>query len=252
MFFFLSKILNFALNPLLWVFVLFFCSLIFKKRSKLFLSVGLVSFLLFSSPLLSNYIVSKWEIPATPKENLPLIDVGIVLTGALQHIPELEEQFHFTDAADRVTEAMVLYKQGLISKILITGGSGAIMDQEFKESETLKSFLLLNNFPEEDIIIEPMSRNTHENALFTAEILEGMGMKDRRHLLITSAFHMRRSLSCFSKEQIDVIPYSVDFRSTSTTWDIRWVLPGIDPFTNWRLVLKECVGMVAYKVAGYI
>ncbi len=209
-------------------------------------------FLIFSSPIISNYVVSSWEVPPTSKENLPLTDIGIVLTGAMQHQKEIEDQYHFTEAADRVTEAMVLYQEGLIHKILITGGSGSILDQEFKESKALKAFLILNKFPEEDIIIEPNSRNTHENAAFTAKLMEEIGMKNRKHLLITSAFHMKRSLGCFAKEGMDVIPYSVDFRGTYQEWDISMILPSADAFSKWSLILKEWVGIVAYKIAGYL
>lgn len=196
--------------------------------------------------------MKQWELPATPKENIPLSEGGIVLTGALSHNPELEEQLHFNDAADRLTEAMTLYREGIIRKILITGGSGAIQDQEFKESEVMKSFLLNNQFPEEDIIIEPNARNTHENALFTAEMLEDLNLLDRRHLVITSAFHMRRSLGCFKNEKVQVVPYPVDFRSSQVLWDIGWILPSPSAFSNWSMLIKEWVGIVAYKIAGYI
>ncbi|XOV94681.1 MAG: YdcF family protein [Bacteroidota bacterium] len=191
-------------------------------------------------------------MPPTPKENLPLLEVGIVLTGALGHNPDMEGQLHFGEAADRVTEAMLLYQEGFINKILITGGSGSILDPDFKESEALKEFLVLNNFPEGDIIIEPNSRNTHENAEFTAKVLEDLQLKDRRHLLITSSFHMRRSLGCFSKEQIEVIPYPVDYRSSKVMWDIGWILPSPGALSNWGMMIKEWMGIVAYKIVGYI
>ncbi len=252
MFFYLSKILNFLIHPILWVFILLISSLIWKKRSRLFLKLGVLVFVVFSNPLLCNFIVSKWEISATAKENLPLIEVGIVLTGALSHNPDMEDQLHVSEAGDRLTEAMALYKQGFIRKILITGGSGSILDQDFRESEVLKSFLIINDFPEEDIIIEPNSRNTHENASNTAVVLEEQSLKDRKHLLITSAFHMRRSLACFSKEEIDVIPYAVDFRSNRVEWDISWALPSAHALANWSMLIKEWVGIVAYKIAGYI
>ncbi len=252
MFFYLSKLLNFIIHPLLWVFVLLLCSLIFKKRSRILLLSCLIIFVFFSNPWIANYAMEKWELPATPKENIPLVEVGIVLSGMAGHDPDLEDQIHFNEAADRLTEAMILYHEGLIRKILITGGSGAILDQDFKESEVLKRFLITNQFPEQDIIIEADSRNTHENALFTANKLEELGIKDRKHLLITSAFHMRRSLGCFANEGVEVLPYSVDFRSTHVSWDIGWILPSPGAFSNWSFLLKEWMGMVAYKLAGYL
>lgn len=252
MFFYLSKILNFIIHPILWIFILLLCSFFFKKRSKTYLGLGLLVFVIFSNPLLSNYVMKNWELSAPPKENLPLMEVGIVLTGALSHNPDMEDQMHVGEAGDRFTEAMVLYKQGFIRTILITGGSGSIWNPDFKESEALKAFLVTAGFPEEDVIIEANSRNTHENAANTAEVLRKNALEDRRHLLITSAFHMRRSLACFSKEKIDVVPYSVDFRSSKVEWDIAWLLPSPHALANWSMLIKEWVGMVAYRIAGYI
>lgn len=252
MFFYLSKILNFIIHPILWVFVLLLFGLFSKKRSKGFLWMGMLVFVVFSNPLFCNYVMRSWELTTPPKENLPLMEVGIVLTGALGHNPDMEDQMHVSDAGDRFTEAMVLYKEGFIKKILITGGSGSILDPDFKESEVLKNFLVTIGFPEEDIIIEPNSRNTHENAANTAQVLKEYSLDDRKHLLITSAFHMRRSLACFSKEKIDVVPYSVDFRSSYVEWDLTWLLPSPHALANWSMLIKEWVGIVAYKVAGYI
>ena len=51
--------------------------------------------------------------------------------------------------------------------------------------------------PENDIIIENKSRNTHENAFYTAQLFEKNGFSKSNNLLITSSMHMRRAQACF-------------------------------------------------------
>ena len=240
------------INPLLWVFILLILSLFKYKRSKLWLTLAMITFFIFSNPFLSNYILTKWEQPAVPKENLPFTDVGIVLTGTMYGDPIPNDQYNFHDAADRVTEALVLYKAGLTQKILVTGGSGSVLNTGFLESSRIASFLTESGIPQDDILIDKKARNTYENALYSKEILEKHHLADRRIILITSAFHMNRAMACYQKQGIEAIGYPVDFRSSLMSWDISWLLPSPGSFETWNLLLKEWFGMVAYKVFGYL
>lgn len=252
MFFVLSKLLQFMINPLLWVFLLLILSLINQKKAKLWSTFAIAIFFIFSNPLLSNFILKKWEQPAVPKENLPFTDVGIILTGTMYGEPIPNDQYNYHDGADRVTESLVLYKAGLIQKILVTGGSGSVLNTGFVESSRIASFLIESGIPQEDILIDKKARNTYENALYSKELLKKFELGDRRIILITSAFHMNRAMACFQKQQIETIGYPVDFRSSLVDWDISWLLPSPGSFETWNLLLKEWIGIIAYKVFGYL
>jgi uncharacterized SAM-binding protein YcdF (DUF218 family) len=67
-------------------------------------------------------------------------------------------------------------------------------------------------------------------------------------LLLTSAFHMPRSVALFRKAGWNVTPYPVDFRAgTQTPWTQYSLERGA---RKWHLALHEIVGLLAYRLAG--
>ncbi len=77
----------------------------------------------------------------------------------------------FSESIDRLMQAIILYKHDKIKKIVITSGSSILLNQRVKEADILLPFCISLGIPKNDIIIEPNSRNTHENALFTKELI---------------------------------------------------------------------------------
>ncbi|HEX3006334.1 MAG TPA: ElyC/SanA/YdcF family protein [Bacteroidales bacterium] len=76
---------------------------------------------------------------------------------------------------------------------------------------------------------------------------------DTRCLLITSAFHMKRSLGCFRKVHLDVTPYRTDFLAERRKWDPdRLLIPSANSLKDWHTLIREVVGYYTYKIAGYI
>jgi len=115
----------------------------------------------------------------------------------------------------------------------------------------LKSFLIKINIPEADIVTEERSRNTRENALFTAEILQNL--PHEKLLLITSASHMRRSMLCFEKVGLHCDIYPTDHYSGARKYNFETLLvPNPRTLFNWNVFIHEMFGMVSYKFSGYI
>ena len=121
-----------------------------------------------------------------------------------------------------------------------------------KESDLLRNQLLRMNIDSSDVIAESNSRNTYENAKFTSEIIKEQNFKGP-FILVTSAFHMRRSLLCFKKAGVDVVPFAVGQHSGKIvlTPD-KIILPSIEVLLDWNLLLHEWAGMITYKLMGYI
>ncbi|MEO1049529.1 MAG: YdcF family protein [Bacteroidota bacterium] len=255
MFFVLSKILSFLIRPITIIVACFVASLIIKneKRKKKLRLAGIILLLFFSNQFIVNEVLLFWEIPPTPiKEINRTYKTGIILTGVLNLKKHPEDRAYFNKGADRVMHTVQLYKSGIIENILVTGGSGHLFDETLKEADVIKSVLLMSGVPEDKIIIENEARNTHENALFTTRILQERFPNDR-HLLITSAFHMRRASLCFAKENLEFDTFSTDFY----THDRRFsheelIIPNADALNKWNIIFKELLGIVAYKAAGYI
>lgn len=126
------------------------------------------------------------------------------------------------------------------------------MRQSDKESDIIVKVLLQSGIPMNDIIIENQSRNTYENAIFSTEILH-QNFPDSKVLLITSAFHMRRSLACFRKAGMILDPYPVDKKARhETITPDRIFLPDPGCLIYWDILIHEWIGMVTYKIQGYI
>jgi uncharacterized SAM-binding protein YcdF (DUF218 family) len=96
--------------------------------------------------------------------------------------------------------------------------------------------------------LESRSQNTYENAVFTAQ-LPGL---DPHHpwLLLTSAWHMPRSLATFQKAGWNVTPYPVDFRTGGITPLSSYNLG--EGAERWELLLHELIGIAAYRLSGRI
>jgi len=255
MFFILSKTLNYLTMPLVIISILFLLSWILRNtkwRSRLF-KIALVLLLVMSNDFLANEVAKVWELPATPLHEIKKeYAVGIVLTGVTKGNMTPDDRVYFQRGADRVIHALQLYKTGIIKKILISGGSGSLLERNRQEADEIADALQLMGVLREDIIIENRSRNTHESAAAVKAILLNF-YAPQDCLLITSAFHMRRSRACFKKVGWPVDTFTTDFLSHERkfTPDVLFI-PRAEALLNWTIISREWVGIISYKVVGYI
>jgi uncharacterized SAM-binding protein YcdF (DUF218 family) len=254
MFFVLSKALLFLLSPFFWFALsvglyLFWKNERWKKRLK-WISVGI--FVFFTNTVIFSEFCRLWEVPGVKIQNLEVYDVGIILGGMSEYNSDLDE-LSIRRQGDRIFQAITLYKQGKIKKLLISGDSGYLTDRGLHEAKQMKTILIKWGIPAEDILTEEKSVNTHENAEFTADLLAEH--KDiRKCLLITSGIHMRRARACFAKEGLKCDTFSTDLYANQKRnyfWD-QYIIPNIDNFNLWRKLMKEMIGYITYDIAGYI
>ena len=256
MFFYLSQFLSFIVMPLSICLILIIFGLI-KIKKKLgikFLSCGVILLLLFSNQFLSNEAINAWEPDYKVIATLSDYEYGIVLTGVTNLSKEIYDRTFFNKGADRATHAIQLYKLGKIKKILITGGQGLNPSNPNTEAELLRDFMLIAGVDEANIIIEQEAKNTYQNAIFTKEIFDREGIPlEQKHLLITSAFHMKRAKGCFDKAGLLTETFSVDYYGYNRKFDFP-VLAYPDPYSIyiWQKLFKDWIGIIMSKVAGYI
>ncbi len=254
MFFILSKILHFLISPMTWILFVLFWALITKdeKRRKRLLKGGVFLFLFFSNPFILDEFMRKWEVPAQSDSALKgKYEVGIVLGGIASYDVQLD-RVQINRSADRLMQAVRLFREGKIKMILFTGGSGSILHQDVKEGELVKRLLLQMNVPDSCIIIENNSKNTHENAVETKVALEKK-FNPGKFLLITSGFHMNRAMGCFKEAGLNVTPYVTDRYSGPRKWEFdHLIIPNVYTLSNWNTLMHEWVGVLTYKVMGYL
>ncbi len=113
--------------------------------------------------------------------------------------------------------------------------------------------MIMMGVADQDILVENESRNTHESAVNIKPTLASLQYDADDCLLITSAFHMRRSLACFRKEGLIIAPFSTDFYAHPRFFypDVLFI-PNLDAMVLWQKLIKEWVGIIAYKLVGYI
>lgn len=252
MFFVISKILDFVVTPMFWIFILLLIAVVSAKRRKRALITAFVVTLLFSNMFIVDEFVRAWELSLTSYESIDNdYDVAIVLGGGV-FFDEQYQRANYGYNFHRYYDAMVLYKMGKVKKLLITGGSGALVNTHIKEAEYIRQLWLQFGVPDEDIIMESESRNTHENAVETKKVLKGLDIEGK-FLLVTSATHMRRALACFSKEEIEVVPFCADKKTGPRKFYPDYLLvPKSSALGRWNVLLHEWIGCITYKVAGYI
>lgn len=255
MFFILSKALFFMIQPLNWIIGLLIYSIFskkpkWKKRTR---NLAVIFLIFFSNGFVLNLAIKSWETDILPVSALEdSYDIGIVLGGYSNFHLQQEDRYHFSAGANRLTQALELYKEGKVKKLLLTGGSGSLIKKMPNEAELIKPFLLKMGVAENDLIIEPFAKNTHENAVFTNKILKE-NYPDATCLLITSAYHMRRSKACFKKEEVQFTAFSTDLLGEEIQFSFAALfIPDSGGISRWELLIKEWVGYVVYWLAGYV
>jgi uncharacterized SAM-binding protein YcdF (DUF218 family) len=256
MFFYLSQFLSFLAMPLTIISILIVIGALYarKKWGKISLWTGIMLLWFFSNQFIANQAMLTWEHDFKAFDEIKTHEIGIVLTGVTNLSKTAYDRTFFQKGADRITHALQLYRMGKIKKILITGGQGLNPTNPNTEAKLLKDFLLMTGVPESDVMIEESAKNTRENALFTKEYLEKNGIDtNQEFLLITSAFHMTRAKGCFDKVGLKTETFPVDYYSHDTKYDLpAFIYPNPTSIENWHKLVKEWIGILVYKMVGYV
>jgi uncharacterized SAM-binding protein YcdF (DUF218 family) len=186
------------------------------------------------------------EYPPISVEDTPKADVIVVLGGGLDlpHPPRLYPDLN--TSSDRLLHALRLYRAGKADHVLLTGGN--VFPEPGLESESYyaRGVLELWGIPESAVVMETKSRNTLQNAEFSARVLEKRHWK--KVLLITSASHMRRAVMAFHAAGVDVIPVPVDYLAVKTGAPaaLGWV-PNVNALAGTTYALHEYLGRLWYR-----
>lgn len=239
MYFVLSKILLFLILPINWIVVLLAIAIVNKqpKRKWRFLIAAGVVFYIFTIPVLLNAFASLWDI-RTQTDGGKKYSCVIVLGGFTSAGPQ---GGFFNSAADRFIQGVELLETKKASHILISGGNGTLVPGEFREATWTRLQLKKFNIPDSLILVESNSKNTLENAGFSKILLEKAHLPPP-YLLVTSAFHMRRSLMIFKHAGIAVVPYSCNFLTGDNHFILQDFMPDADIIARWNYYVKELVG----------
>ncbi len=251
MFFIASKLLYFFISPFNWLLLLTAWILLTKnqQRKRRLTTLAVCMFLFFSNPYIIHQITIGWQAKQKKIVQGEQYEAGILLAGFVGFEFKSNQGFYGT-AADRFIQAIRLYQLGHIKKILITGGSGSILRQQYKEADFVKDQLQQMGVAATDILSDNQSRNTFENAANAKKLLDSLQIKGP-YLLITSAMHMKRSVQVFNKAGMTTVSYPCNFVAINNP-QLFWnaIIPSYKAFEGWDNFLKEAVGLLVYKLTG--
>lgn len=175
----------------------------------------------------------------------------IVLGGGLEGGINLVRGGHdLNGAGDRMVEAAILARRYRDAPIVISGGMGTLILEGEGDAETAPRLLGALGVPMERLILEPHSRNTYENAQFTRRLV--LPREGETWLLVTSAFHMPRSVALFEKAGFSVLPWPVDYRTRGTETIELFSDNPTDALEGLTVAIREWIGLFAYWAMGRI
>jgi uncharacterized SAM-binding protein YcdF (DUF218 family) len=142
----------------------------------------------------------------------------------------------------RFIRGMSLYKEGRAPLLVLLGPVLQIRPGR-SEAATRTQIAVEFGIPRDAVVTLATALTTHEEAVLTADALRPRSVS--RILLVTESMHMRRAKLLFEKAGFIVLPVSSDnFPEIAT-----------DPQDRLWLILRlaqETVGLVYYRIAGYI
>ncbi len=249
--FVLSKLLSAVTQPLFWLSLWWMLALLVIGRHRraaiAMLWAGLFTLFLLGFRALPDALLRPLEsrYPVPPANSIARHVGVIVLGGAIGH-PDAyltHGQVPLGDAAERMTEPVGWMRAHPNLTLIFSGGEGRLLATGTTEAELARAFYQAQGIDMRRVTLENGARNTRENARLVAALL---GDRCREPwLLVTSAWHMPRSMAEFEATGCNITPYPVDFRTgTSTAWT-EYSLA--DSLMRWQVALHEWLGLAVYR-----
>lgn len=261
-----EKIMN-AINKLLWgvanpyavgvlLFALAVVMFILRRRKFgfVFLGIALLWSWVWSTSLCFKHLAVWWETSeGFPQcvESMPQADAIVDLGGGVGGDIDKAIYPDMHASADREWHSARLWKAGKAPIVIPSGRNGNIYS---------KPLLVDLGVPADRVICEDQSLNTEENAKFIQELLirrhhDNSGVDSGSKpcvLLVTSAWHMKRSLLMFRKyaPEITVIPAATDYEyyiGTRTGISWRDFVPSVETYFYNTVFFHEVLGYFGYK-----
>lgn len=254
LFFYLSKLFWLVVKPgnFLFLLITFGVLLLWNRKERwgrLILTVTL-----FGMAIVAFFPVGKWLLyplehhfsinPELPEK----IDGIIVLSGGVgAKSTALMDQIQVNRQVDRELAFMRLARDYPDAKLLYTGGSSSLTHQQFKGADAARRMMQEQEFDVERVVFERESRNTAESAVLSKSIMQPKAGEN--WVLITTAWHMPRSVGIFCKAGWLTIPYPVDF-STTKERNFKLSFSFTGHLEQLEVGVKEWLGLTAYWLTG--
>ena len=153
-------------------------------------------------------------------------------------------------APDRIITAAALARRYPNARVVFSGGSANLISNDAREADFAGAIFESLGIDQSRLIMERGSRNTQENAEFSKALVKP---KDgERWVLVTSAFHMPRSIGLFRKAGFAVEAHPVDWRVGRHDDLTSFSNVAIEGLARTDIAVREWMGLIAYRLTGKI
>ena len=190
--------------------------------------------------------MQKLEYPYKPisTNSLKVADAIVVLSGMLHQVgDENYSTYEFSDP-DRFFGGLDLIKENKSKKIIFTAGQLPWTDNWEPEGLILKNKAISLGIQEYQILVTEKVKNTYEESIAVTKLIPN----NSSIILVTSAFHMHRSKYLYVNQGFEVIPFPVDFKSTTTKISIMSFLPNLEALRKTSIFIRENIARLYYKL----
>jgi uncharacterized SAM-binding protein YcdF (DUF218 family) len=246
---YLAKILPAFLLPTGVIIVLLVLSAALRRRALALAALALLW--LSSTSLVSDTLMRAaegWQI-REPLASAPQADAIVVLSGVLRIVPGREPTAEWSEAVDRMDAGVALARADKAPLLVFTSEWFPWNAGGMDKGQWLADRAVELGVARTRIVITRRVSNTADEARAVSEVLTA----DRRPhatvsvILVTSAFHMRRSELLFTRAGLSVRPYPVDFRTSAAPRTFMDLLPGAGGLYNTETALRELYGYLYYR-----
>lgn len=175
----------------------------------------------------------------------------VVLSGCLRPLDAQWKDVELgQDTRTRCLKGVEIYRQSGRRPVVVSGGKVSADRPGPTLARAMAAFLAEHGVAKDDLVVEEQSRSTHENAVESARLLHQRGIT--KVMLITDATHLWRAERSFQAQGIEVVPCGSYYRANTFDGSLWSFLPNVGAARDTKLVLHEWLGMIWYRLRGWI
>lgn len=219
-----------------------------RRAGRIMIASGFLLLYLLSIGPVSHALLRPLETYAPPfKDRTVKADAIVVLGGGVTDLSWTGQPSVPSNASlARLIKGIELYRKLRIPLVLV-GGNGDPSRKVIPDADAMKQEATALGVPSRDVIIENKSRDTIEGARALNQVIKG-----KRIILVTSAFHLKRSDAMFKKAGFETIPVPTDYLSEEKKNSFRSFIPHAGSLYASSAACREYLSLSWYRITRAI
>jgi uncharacterized SAM-binding protein YcdF (DUF218 family) len=242
---YIHKVLPIFLSPIFVVLALAVFGVITRRRIWVIAAVGLLY--MASMPLVAERLFSRVEQGAErllPSE-VPAADAIVALSAGMGWVKTKNGFVAEWPTPSRFLGGVELFVAGRAPILVFTGGKLPWQQGDETEGEVLRRYAERMQIPARQILVTERAENTEQEAQGARKLFAG---DQKKIILVTSAFHMKRARQIFERQGFEVIPYPVNIRVAAEHLTVLSFLPDPRALNATHTALHELLGRLYYQL----